>query len=279
MNGVIFFQTKKYEEIREFYVSGIGCELWLEQAECFILKSGNQLIGFCDRDSADTNGVITFFFDTKDEVDDMYRKFKSTATSEPADNAKYHIYNFFAKDPEGRNIEFQYFDHRIAEYMNGDELLLTRRSVRKFDDEQIDRVTLNRLFELCRWAPTSHNCQSYYFRIIGDKSILQFLSETRGSSTAPIGRAPVAVAICVDPGLTKRPEQDGCIAAYHFILSAWYFGLGTCWIAAMDRDDVKEKLEIPKEHYIATVTPVGYPVKRPPKAPERKEVSWFLRDK
>ena len=87
----------------------------------------------------------------------------------------------------------------------------------------------------------------------------------------------MAVAICSDPALTKRYVQDGCIAAYHFILSAWFHGLGTCWIAAMDADAVKDRLGIPRDQYVATVTPVGYPEQTPVKTPERKPVSWFLR--
>jgi hypothetical protein len=46
----------------------------------------------------------------------------------------------------------------------------------------------------------------------------------------------------------------------------------------MDRDDVKERLSIPAEHYIATITPLGYPAKRRIDAPPRKEASWFLRE-
>ena len=106
--------------------------------------------------------------------------------------------------------------------------------------------------------------------------MLEFLGGLRGESSAPIARARLAVAICSDPGISKRHVQDGCIAAYHFILAAWIFGLGTCWIAAMDRDDVKEVIGVPREHYVATVTPVGYPAKIP-QMPERKRAEEFVR--
>jgi nitroreductase len=52
--------------------------------------------------------------------------------------------------------------------------------------------------------------------------------------------------------------------------------LGTCWIAAMDREDVKEKLGIPKDHYVATVTPLGFPQKIP-KTPSRKPKESFIK--
>jgi nitroreductase len=84
------------------------------------------------------------------------------------------------------------------------------------------------------------------------------------------------VAITSDPRKSKRYVQDGCIAAYHFLLSAWLYGLGTCWIAAMDREDVKDALHIPQDHYIATVTPVGYPAESPA-PPERRPKDEMVR--
>ena len=88
----------------------------------------------------------------------------------------------------------------------------------------------------------------------------------------------MAVAICSDPDKSRRHIQDGVIAAYHFMLAAWFYGLGTCWIAAMDRDDVKDKLGIPKHHYVATITPLGYPEfipEPPPRKPAKEFVKFF----
>ncbi|MBN1355271.1 nitroreductase family protein [bacterium] len=106
---------------------------------------------------------------------------------------------------------------------------------------------------------------------------MQALSKIRGGSSAPIGRAPLAAAICVDPEKTLRIEQDGCIAAAYLILAAWHFGLGTCWIGDMDRDTVKSLLGIPRAHHVATVTPIGYPLERTIPAPPRRETAYFLR--
>jgi len=47
----------------------------------------------------------------------------------------------------------------------------------------------------------------------------------------------------------------------------------------MDRDDVKEALGIPQEHYVATVTPLGYPAEQPEPGSRRetKEIVQFIR--
>ena len=277
MSGIVFFRTQKLGELKDFYLNQVGCQLWQDQTDCLIFKHGNFLFGFCERDDVDTEGIITFFYDRKEEVDQFYEKFKKIALSPPSMNEKYGIYQFFARDPEERMVEFQYFDHPVNMYLCGDELLKTRRSIRDYKKENIPDKILEEVIENSRFSPTSRNSQSYYFKIIREKELIKKLSEVRGGSSAPIGRAPVAVAVCSDPDLSKRHIQDGCIAAYHFMLSAWFFGLGTCWIGGMDREEVKKLLKMPLNHYIATITPLGYPVEISPNTPERKELSWFLR--
>lgn len=276
MSGIVFIKTQKLDDLKAFYLNQVNCELWMDQGDCLIFKHGNFLFGFCDREEADTGGLITFFYDKKEDVDCYYEKLKSFAESPPITNKKYPIYHFFASDPESRKIEFQYFNNNVDSYFSGDELLSTRRSVRYFKQNDITKEILNKIFELSRFSPTSKNTQSYYFKVINEKDILDFLSKTRGESSAPIRRAPLSIAVCSNPELSKRHVQDGCIAAYHFILAAWDFGLGTCWIAAMDREDVKKILGIPQNHYIATITPLGYP-KTIPNAPQRNDISYFIK--
>ncbi|UCD63511.1 MAG: nitroreductase family protein [Candidatus Zixiibacteriota bacterium] len=277
MSGILFLKTKELGPLREFYVEKVGCEVWLEQADCTIFRHGNFLFGFCQRDTVETDAMLTFFYNGTEEVDRMFDALRDTAVSEPKHNDKYSIYQCFVRDPDGRMVELQYFDDPVIRYLAGDDLLLTRRSVREFLPDEIPREVLTRVLDLSRFAPTSMNRQGYYFRIIRDRQMLGWLSETRSSSTSPIANTPMAVAICADPEVTKRAVQDGCIAAYHFILAAWFYGLGTCWIAAMDRDDIKQRLGIPQDHYIATITPLGYPSQRQIETPPRKPLEEYVK--
>ncbi len=160
--------------------------------------------------------------------------------------------------------------------MEARELLMTRRSIRYFEEREIPDALLNKVLDLSRYAPSAKNSQPCYLVIIRDKGIIGALGNVRGNSSAPISRAPMAVAICADPEISRRYIQDGCIFAYHFMLSAWVYGLGTCWIADMDRDEVKDLLKVPKEHYVATVTPVGFPAEKP-EIKERKRPEEIIR--
>jgi catechol 2,3-dioxygenase-like lactoylglutathione lyase family enzyme len=113
MSGIVFYKTKDIDRIKEFYISKIGMEIWLEQADCIILKHGNMLIGFCSHQETETGGVIGFFYKNTDQVYDMYKKLRLVAQDEPTVNEKYKIYHFFARDPDDRTIEFQTFLRQV----------------------------------------------------------------------------------------------------------------------------------------------------------------------
>ena len=113
MAGIVFYKTTAYKKNIAFYRDMIGMDVWLEQADCTILKHGNFLLGFCRRDTVDACGIITFFYDEQKEVDRMYARVKERALHEPQVNEKYNIYHFFIKDPENRTVEFQYFLHPV----------------------------------------------------------------------------------------------------------------------------------------------------------------------
>jgi catechol 2,3-dioxygenase-like lactoylglutathione lyase family enzyme len=113
MAGIVFFQTQQIDEMERFYTDLLGMKIWLRQEDCVILKHENLLLGFCRRPQVDNSGVITFFYKTKKEVDSMYDRLKDIARAAPETNNKYHIYRFFAYDPEHRVLEFQYFLHPV----------------------------------------------------------------------------------------------------------------------------------------------------------------------
>jgi len=276
MSGIVFKQTKDLETITEFYQNKIGMKLWQDQTKCKIFEKGNLQLGFCEGDTIDNDGIITFYFDTKKEVDEFYKNKELKVTEEPQENKDFNIYQFFTEDPEGRTLEFQTFLHNTKPYLTGKELLLKRRSHREYLDKEIPEEVINEIIDISRYAPTSMNSQSYYFKFIRDEELICDLASIRKTASEPIKKAPVAVAICSDNEQSNRYKQDADIAAYHFMLAARLYNLGTCWIADMDRESIKRKLDIPIDHYIATITPLGY-IKEDKEAPERKDPAKFIR--
>ena len=111
MDGIVFFRTGRLDRVVEFYVERVGAEVWLEQPDCTILEAGDFRFGFCEREDAETAGILTFVVGSRTGVDDLYDGLEPTADGEPRYNERYEIYQFFATDPEGRTVEVQTFEH------------------------------------------------------------------------------------------------------------------------------------------------------------------------
>ena len=109
MSGIVFLSTTRREEIVEFYRSRFDMTVWIEQEDCTILRQDNLVLGFCQRDRADTGGIITFWYGSDKEVDDEHARLSDIAEGPPQVNGKYRIYHFFFRDPEGRRLEVQRF--------------------------------------------------------------------------------------------------------------------------------------------------------------------------
>ncbi|UWG47162.1 Uncharacterized protein HSRCO_0874 [Halanaeroarchaeum sp. HSR-CO] len=111
MSGIVFFGSERYESITAFYVDVLDATVWLEQPACTILASDGFRFGFCDREAADTAGILTFVTETRAGVDAYYNRLEGRARGPPSVNEEYDIYQFFATDPEGRTVEVQTFLH------------------------------------------------------------------------------------------------------------------------------------------------------------------------
>ncbi len=276
MHGIVFFKTGDLGIIREFYSKVLELPIWLEQGACVIFRNGNQLLGFCQSDNADTEGTITFFFESRSKVQEAFKKFRSIALDPPRENPKFSIFHFWAKDPEGRDLEFQSFDHTLEPFISLEDGLMQRRSIRHYHPSPVPDELMNKVFELCRYSPTARNLQSYYYIVVKQREALEQIVNLRGPAGDPILASPYAVAVVARGDLARRKVQDACIAAYHLLLAAKAFGLGTCWVTDMDRDEVKDILKIPHDDYIACLTPIGFPAEEFA-LPKRHEVSSFVR--
>lgn len=113
MAGIVFLRTPDLDRIVGFYAERLGMQRWLSQPNIEILSHGNLLVGFHRSGETDRDALLTFFYPTADEVDELYRSLSDVATTEPKENGTYRIYNFFGADPDGRRFEVQAFLHKI----------------------------------------------------------------------------------------------------------------------------------------------------------------------
>jgi len=151
------------------------------------------------------------------------------------------------------------------------EIIRRRRSIRKYKDDPIPEDVLFRVLEAARLAPSGKNLQPWKFIIVRDELLKKKLAEASIRQYF-MAEAPVVIVACGFPDecysqmgrYMKSWPVDVAIALEHLILQAEEENLGTCWIGAFEEKDVKSILGIPQEVRVLALTPIGYPVEKPP---------------
>ncbi len=137
------------------------------------------------------------------------------------------------------------------------ECIRKRRDIRSYIKKDVPDDTIKKIIEAGRLAPSAMNSQPWHFIVIKNKGTLKELGQFCSSGRFIVD-ASFAVAVVTDPE-NKWHEIDGARAVQNMALAGWNEGVGCCWIGAIDREKVKEKLNIPKNLHVLTILPFGYP--------------------
>ena len=162
------------------------------------------------------------------------------------------------------------------------EVIQSRRSVRRYKTEQVDRAVVLELLQAARLAPSWGNTQSWRFIVVTDLETRTLLAGDR----AWMLEAPVIVAVCSDTVNCGRKGDlqyflfDAGIGLAQFMLAAAERGLGTCCIGWFDEEKVNKALGCPEGIRCVALTPVGVPFETPMSARSRKPPEEvFFREK
>ena len=157
--------------------------------------------------------------------------------------------------------------------MRFDELMLARRSVRKYQAKAVEAEKLQALIEAVRMAPSASNTQPWKLILVDDAAVKERVAHATFSKMFSFNQftmeAPVIAVLAVEKHslltqvagwLKDRPYYliDIGIAAAHFCLQAAELGLGTCMLGYFDEDEIKKILHIPHAIRVALVITVGY---------------------
>lgn len=164
-------------------------------------------------------------------------------------------------------------------------LITKRRSIRLFKQKKLPLSILKKSINAARLAPSAANLQFLEYLVITDKTLRdKIFPLTRWAGylwpkrVPPKGKTPMAyIVILINKKKTKKPDlRDVGAAAQNIILSLLHFGLGTCWIASIDREAMRKIIKIPKKFGIDSVIAAGYPDESPKLETKRKDVKYWL---
>ncbi len=159
------------------------------------------------------------------------------------------------------------------------EGIYTRRSVRQYSSQPVERKQLLEIIKAGTWAPSGLNNQPWRFVIVQDDHTRRELAK-QTTSHFIIERAPACIAVFVDRSAMYNDVKDhqamgACIQ--NMLLAAHGLGLGAVWLGEIlkNADAVRKLLELPEEMELMAVIALGHPA--PGKhSSKRKDLSEVL---
>lgn len=172
------------------------------------------------------------------------------------------------------------------------KLIRTRRSIRKYTDQPVEKEKITQLLESARLAPSGNNNQPWHFIVVTSAQVKKRLVAAAHNQSwmfsAPVFIVCVAdirarikedIDITVDESNPQKELKliirDTAIAVEHIVLEACNLGLGTCWVAYFTQEDIRPILNIPPDKYVVCILTVGYPDEIPAEHP-RKTLSEIV---
>jgi nitroreductase len=158
--------------------------------------------------------------------------------------------------------------------MNVLEAILSRRSIRKYEDRPIATATLEELIKYAMYAPSAVNKQPWHFVILNDRRILKSITEFHPHAQM-LANAPAAILVCGDDLLAHTPAYwpvDCSAATQNLLLAAHAMGLGAVWLGIYPRVErisaMAELLDLPEHIHPFSLISLGYTLE-PPRIPDR----------
>lgn len=173
------------------------------------------------------------------------------------------------------------------------ECIKTRRSVRKFTEQPVDRALLEQVVAAAAYAPSWKNTQIARYTVVTDPAKKQRLADECMMDFAFNQKTSShASALVVVTAITGRSgyERDGSfstsqgthwqsfdagVAAQTFCLAAHALGLGTVIMGIFDEAKVRAVLDLPAEQMVSAIIAIGHPAEQPV-CPKRKDVDTLL---
>jgi nitroreductase len=150
------------------------------------------------------------------------------------------------------------------------EKMASRRTIRKYLQKDVPQEVLTKCVDAARLSPCAANLQPLRYVIINDKELRKDVFSTlKWAASVPEYRPnekemPAAyIVILLDKNIRKDVGHDAGIAAMSICMVASDAGLGSCILGSVDRERLREILNVPDNLDIIVVVSLGYAADKP----------------
>ena len=139
------------------------------------------------------------------------------------------------------------------------QVILSRRSIRRYKNQTIPAADLKQIMEATHQAPSAANRQPWHFVVVTDAEQKARVAQACNGQMWMADAGAIVVALGVPKVSEKWYRVDVAIALENLVLAAWSLGYGTCWIGAFDPVKVKQVCQIPADLDVVACSPLGVP--------------------
>lgn len=169
------------------------------------------------------------------------------------------------------------------------DVMLKRRSIRKYTGESVPEEKLNKILQAGLLAFSSRNFDPWEYIVVKDKETLRSLSKAKKAGAAMLAEADCAVVVIGDSEKADVWTEDCSIAMTYMHMMAADQGVGSCWIQCRLREAadgqgseqyVRELLGVPDRYGVEAILSLGMAVSdRTPKSIEDIDLNKIHKEK
>ena len=166
------------------------------------------------------------------------------------------------------------------------DLILGRRTIRRFEQEPISKRHLETLVDAGRLAPSAANLQPLEFVVVDEENLkprlfscLKWAAYIAPDGNPPPGFEPAAYVVTLVNTAVRNNmfEYDVGAAVQNMTLAALSLGYGSCWLLSIDRDRIRDILGVPQDYRVDSVLALGRPAEEPA-AEEMRDSCRYWKD-
>ncbi|MFP3318346.1 MAG: nitroreductase family protein [Thermoplasmata archaeon] len=190
--------------------------------------------------------------------------------------------------------------------MNFQEIVRTRRSIRRFKRSEIPDTKIMAILDSARWAPSYRNSQPWHLLVVNSPEDLEFISKLYLESylkladnlknneasairaiadmlKKEVSEASFTVIMIADPSRSISWPIDLSMASQNMMLMAHNLGIGSSFIdltysrmsSYFNKELMRERFNIPEGLVIFSMIVFGIP-EEIPRPPQRKSLSEII---
>jgi len=146
------------------------------------------------------------------------------------------------------------------------DAILSRRSIRRFQQKHIEPDLLKKLVNAGRLAPSAANIQPLEYFVVNDKDLCVQIFDTIGWAgyikpkwTPNENERPVAYIIILNKDIEKKWNiRDASLSSENIVLAAEAEGIGSCILLNVDKKKIRKIIKVPEDFQIDSVIALGY---------------------